>query len=73
MRELQTTNSEPGHKYSKEDDVVKLSNEERHVSKKRKLMLENRATPTCSATKPVGGRFSTFILEDNTVNSIIRD
>ena len=60
-------------KYSKEEDVVELSNEERPVFKKHKLMLKNRATRTRSATKPVGGGTSTFTLEDNPVDSIIRD
>jgi hypothetical protein len=52
MRELQTTDSEPemGHEGSKEEDVMKLSNEERPATKKRKLMLGNRATRTRSAT-----------------------
>jgi hypothetical protein len=36
-------------------------------------MLENRATRTRSATKPVGGGTFTFPLEDNPVDSIIRD
>ena len=75
MRELQTTDSEPemGHEGSKEEDMVELSNEERPVTKKRNLMLGNRATRTRSATKPVGGETSTFILEDNPVDGIIRD
>jgi hypothetical protein len=75
MRELQTTDSEPemGHEVSKEEDVVELSNEERTATKKRKLMLGNRATRTKSATKPVGGGTSTFTLEDNPVDAIIRD
>jgi hypothetical protein len=75
MRELQTTDSEPemGHEDSKEEDVVELSNEERPVTKKRKLMLGNRATRIRSATKPVEGGTSTFPLEDNPVDSIIRD
>jgi hypothetical protein len=75
MRELQTTDSEPemGHEGSKEEDVVKLSNKERPATKKRKLMLGNRATRTKSATKPVGGGTSTFTLEDNLVDVIIRD
>jgi hypothetical protein len=73
MRELQTTDSEPemDHEGSKEEDVVELSNEERPATKKRKLMLGNRATRTKSATKPVGGGTST--LEDNPVDVIIRD
>ena len=55
MREVQTTDSEPemGHNGSKEEDMVKFSNEERTVTKKRKLMLENRPTRTRSATKPL--------------------
>ena len=75
MRELQTTDSEPEmrHKCSKEEDMVEFSNEERTVTKKRKLMLENRPTQTRSATKPVGDRTSTFTLEDNPVDVIIRD
>jgi hypothetical protein len=75
MRELQTTDSEPemGHESSKEEDVVELSNEERPATKKRKLMLGNRATRTKSATKPVGGGTFTFTLEDNPVDAIIRD
>ena len=62
-----------GHEGSKEEDMVELSNEERPVTKKRNLMLGNRATRTRSATKPVGGETSTFILEDNPVDGIIRD
>jgi hypothetical protein len=75
MRELQTTDSESemGYEGSKEEDVVELNNEERPVTKKRKLMLGNRSTRTRSATKPVGGGTSTFPLEDNPVDSIIRD
>ena len=75
MQELQTTDSksEMGHEGSKEEDVVELSNEERPATKKWKLMLENRATRTRSATKPVGSETSTFTLEDNPVDTIIRD
>jgi hypothetical protein len=75
MRELQTTDLEPemGHEGSREEDAVELSNEERPAIKKRKLMLENRATRTRSATKSVGGGTSTFTLEDNPVDTIIRD
>jgi hypothetical protein len=75
IRELQTTDSEPemGHEYSKEEDVAEFNNEERPVSKKRKLMLGNLAKRTKSATKPGGGGTSTFSLEDNPVDSIIRD
>ena len=75
MGELQTTDSEPelGHKGSNEEDVVELSNEERSTTKKRKLILENRATRTRSATKHVGGGTSTFTLEDNPMDAIIRD
>jgi hypothetical protein len=62
-----------GHEGSKEEDVVELGNEERPVTKKRKLMLGNHATRTMSATKPVGSKTSTFPLEDNPVDSIIRD
>jgi hypothetical protein len=36
-------------------------------------MLGNRATRTRSATKPVGGGTSTFTLENNPVDAIIRD
>jgi hypothetical protein len=43
------------------------------VIKKRKLILGNRATRTRSTTKPVGGGTSTFPLEDNLVDFIIRD
>ena len=40
MRELQTTDSDPemGQEGSKEEDVAEFSNEERTVTKKRKLM-----------------------------------
>jgi hypothetical protein len=62
-----------GHEGSKDEDVVELNNEERPATKKRKLMLGNRATRTKSATKPVGGGTSTFTLEDNPVDVIIRD
>jgi hypothetical protein len=62
-----------GYKGLKEEDVVELSNEERPATKKRKLMLENRATRTKSTTKPVGGGTSIFTLEDNPVDAIIRD
>jgi hypothetical protein len=73
MRKLQTTDSEPemGHDGPKEEDVVELSSGERPATKKRKLMLGNRATRTKSATKPGGGGTST--LEDNPVDAIIRD
>ena len=75
MRQLQTTDSKPkmGHEGSKEEDVVELSNEERPVTKKWKLMLGIRATRTRSATKTVEDGTSTFPLEDNPVDSIIRD
>ena len=75
MRELQTTDSEPemDHEGSKEENMAEFSNEERTVIKKRKLMLANRSTRTRSATKPLGGRSSTFTLEDNPVDAIIRD
>jgi hypothetical protein len=75
MRELQTIDSEPemGQEYSTEEDAAKFSNEERPVSKKMKLMLENLATRTRSATKHEGGGTSTFTLEDNPVEPIIRD
>ena len=36
-------------------------------------MLENLATRTMSTTKPGGGGTSTFTLENNPVDSIIRD
>ena len=62
-----------GHEGLKEEDMVEFSNEERTVTMKRKLMLEIRPTRTRSATKPVGGGTSTFTLEDNPVNAIIRD
>ena len=75
MRKLQTTNSAPemGHEGSKKEDVVEFSNEERPVTKKRKLMLGIHATRTRSATKPVGGETFTFPFEDNPVDFIIRD
>ena len=75
MRELHTTALEPkmGHEYSKEENVLIFSNEERPVSKKRKLILENSAMRTKSAIKPVGGGTSTFTLEDNPMDFIIRD
>ena len=75
MRKLQITDLEleMGHEGSKKKDGVELRNEEWSVTKKRKLMLGNRATRTMSATKPVGGGTSTFPLEDNPVDSIIRD
>jgi hypothetical protein len=57
----------------KEEDVVELNNEERHVSKKKKLLGKNLATRTRSATKAGGGETSTFTLEDNPVDFIIRD
>ena len=53
--------------------MVEFSNEERTVTKKWILMLENRPTRTRSATKPVKGGTSTFTLEDNPVDVIIRD
>jgi hypothetical protein len=62
-----------GHEASKEEDVVELSNKERPATKKQKLMLGNHATRTRSPTKPVGGGTSTFTLEDNPVDAIIRD
>jgi hypothetical protein len=52
---------------------VELSTEERPATKKRKFMLENRATRTKAGTKPVGNGTSTFTLEDNPVDAIIRD
>jgi hypothetical protein len=75
MRKLQTTDSEPemGHEGSREKDAVELSSEERPAIMKRKLMLGNRTTRTRSATKPVGGGTSTFTLEDNPVDTIIRN
>jgi hypothetical protein len=62
-----------GQRYSKKENVVEINNEERPVSKKWKMMLENLAMQTRSATKPGGGRTSTFILEDNPIYFIIRD
>ena len=62
-----------GREDSKEEDIVELSNEERPMIKKRKLMLENRATRTRSATKHAWGGTSTFTLEDNPVDAIICD
>jgi chromosome segregation ATPase len=53
--------------------VAEFSNEQRPVSKKRKLMLGNLATRNMSATMHGGGGTSTFTLEDNPVDSIIRD
>ena len=50
-----------------------FSNEERTVTKKRKVMLKDRPTRTRSATKPVGGGASIFTEEDNPVDAIIRD
>ena len=75
MRKLQTTNSDPeiGHEGSKEEDMADFSNEKRTLTKKRKLMLENRPARTMSATKLVGGGTSTFTEEDNPVDAIIRD
>ena len=43
------------HEGLKEEDKVKFSNEERTVTKKRKLILGNRMTWTRSATKFIGG------------------
>ena len=51
--------------------MVELNNDEQHVSKKRKLIGGYLATRTRSATKAEGG-ISTFTLEDNLVDSIIR-
>ena len=75
MLELQTTDSEleMGREESKENDMMEFSNEKQIVIKKQKLLLENRSTWTKSATKPVGGGTSTFTLEDNPVDVIIRD
>jgi hypothetical protein len=75
MRELQTTDSEPkmGHEDSKEKNVVELSNDERLVSKKKKLIGGNPRTETRSATMAGGGGTSTFTLKDNPVDSIIYD
>jgi hypothetical protein len=72
---IQTTDSKPetGHECSKEEDVVKLSNQKRPATNKRKLMLGNHAMRIRSTTKPVGGGTSTFTLEDNPVDAIIRD
>ena len=46
MRELKTTDSEleMGHEGSKDEDMAGFSNEERTVTKKRKLMFGNRPT-----------------------------
>ena len=46
MRELKTTDSEleMGHEGSKDEDMARFSNEERTVTKKRKLMFGNRPT-----------------------------
>ena len=75
MRELQTTDSERemDQKHSKEEDVVELSDEERPVFENGKLIGGNLAMRTRSAVKAAGGRMSTFTLEDNSVDSIIRD
>ena len=75
MRKLQTTDSQPemGYEGLKEEDLVEFSNEERTVTKKRKLMLENQPTRTRSATKSVGGGTSTVTLQDNPVDTFIRD
>ena len=62
-----------GHESSKEENMAKCSNEERTVTRKRKLMLGNWSTQTRSATKPVRGGTSTFIEEDNLVDAIICD
>ena len=56
-----------------EEKVVELSNEERPVSKKRKLIGGNPATRTRSTTKTVEGGTSTLTSEGNLVDSIIRD
>jgi hypothetical protein len=59
--------------YSKEEDVAEFSNKKWPVSKKKKPMLGNLVTRNRSATKSGGGGTSTFTLEDNPVDSIIRD
>ena len=56
------------HEGSTKENMVEFSNEERTVTKERKLILANRPTRTKSATKRVGGGTSTFILEDNPVD-----
>ena len=53
--------------------MVELSNEERPVSKKKKLIGGNPTTRTRSATKAGGGGTPTFTLEDNPVDSIVCD
>jgi hypothetical protein len=63
MRKLHIIDLEP--KMDQEEEVVELNNEEWPVSKKRKLIGENPATWTKSATKAAGGETSTFTLEDN--------
>ena len=65
--------NELGMEDSKEEDLVELSNDERPVSKKSKLIWGNRMTRTRYATKVGGGGTSTFTLEDNPVDSVIRD
>ena len=75
MIELQTMNSEPimGQEDSKEENVVELSNEEQPVFKRGKLIKGNPAMRIMSATKARGRGTSTFTLEDNPMDSIIRD
>jgi len=62
-----------GQEYSEEEDAAEFSNEERPVSKKRKLMLGNLAMWTKSATMYGGSGTSTFTLKDNPVDSIIHN
>jgi hypothetical protein len=52
---------------------MELNNDERPVSKKKKLIGGTFATRTKSTTKAEGGGTSTFTLEDNPVDSIICD
>ena len=70
MWELQTTDSKPeaGQENSKYEETVELSNEERPMSKKKKL----REGSPLARTKVAGGT-STFPSGDNPVDSIIRD
>ena len=62
-----------GHESSKKEDMAEFSNDERTVTKKRKLMLGNRPTRTKSAIQSVRGGTSIFTEEDNPVDAIIRD
>ena len=58
---------------SKEEDAVELSDEEWPVYKRRKVIKKNPTIRTKFAVKAAGGRTSTFILEDNLLDSIIYD